>query len=920
MKIFVFFLLLFYQMVPAYPGNLKGKVADYSAYHLEKKENLEKILASNNFSVKKRGNSGGIIGWFEYDIVVDKPGWYELLLDYDPVASHTGWTLHLAEYRVDGRPLNDYPSTVVFGRKKAGNIWMGKGLHKFRFENKNWYTELPITGYEFKPVETNLAKNIRIDLDPADDYYGGSYYGVDESFPVNVYTAGEASGIFTLEVVRKKDRTVARTFRLPVSPSENEQKQVIQVSAGEEGSFFCRYKVDGKEISKDEALRSIEFSTIDTKPVVIPESYAYASRTLVYTINCARQTPDYRDTPSRVVKTGAGKYRETGNGQWNYYAYKLPVVQPEAVYIAEVDIPDDQQRGIQIQFRERDPIHYIIGPGVETGDPFPNSGKFITQRYLYWPRFGGEQPRIAVVNVGNNEHHAPAAAAAIRLYRITGQLPALKKRDDGREFAKWFEEPLRWLDPFGARDKSREETIRSAENLAKTMRYMGATTMFLTADVYGMGMFPSEYRYSSKYTGDPFRMMLLVAQKYGLKVIADVSPKQGMLTTKYYNETGSERYKLFLYDKNGNHYDYATSHYTAMFNPSHPEVQQEIKGRTAEIAARYKDLPAFSGVSVRVMNWEQHTMTSFNSLDWGYDPYTGKLFSAYLGIPDPGTPQARYALFTGRYKEQWINWRIDVVHKLLEDIRDTCRTINPGFTVYSTVHSSNLAGLQQAKEAGIDNFKLDGFRYINGLYSTGRTPGWQKRRQNLTDPAILKQFDASRAHLFGFQYFEAGQKNIPNSMLGLKGDDSTWISAHLNPPGVYSMESYALALASTDASFLGNGGNTYFIDPEPVREFFADYTVLPKEEFSTIFADSQVIVRTLKGKEYLFYLVNITDQPQRVVLQFSDTRKISRMSNGEVFMPDAANQIGFDLKPFHLYSFRANDNRITSVSDNAHKF
>lgn len=907
-------------MVPVYPGNLKGKVSDYRAYHLEKEENLINILANHNFSGKRSGSSGGVIGWFEYDVVADEPGWYELLIDYDPLVSNTGWTLHLAEYTVDGRPLNDYPYMVAPGRKKAGNIWLDKGPHKFRFENRNWYTRLPVTGYEFKPVGINLSKNIRIGLDPADDYYGGSYYGVDESFPVNVYTGGNAGGVFTLEVVRKKDRTVARTFRLIISPSKNEQKRVIRLSAGEEGSFFCRYKADGKEIGKEEALRNIEFSTIDTKPVRIGESNEEAPRTLVYAIDCATTTPDYMNAQSQVIAAGGVEYRETGVGQWDYYAYNLPAIGQDAAYIVEVDVPDDQQRGIQIQFRERDPVNYIIGPGIETGEPFPNSGKLITQRYLYWPRFTGEQPRVAVVNVGNNEHTVPAAVAAIRLYRIEGQLPALKKRNDGREFVKWFEEPMCWLDPFGARNKSREEMIRSAENLAKTMRYMGATAMFLTADIYGIGMYPSKYRYSSKYTGDPLRMMLLVAQKYGLQVIADMSPKVGVITTRYYNSTGPERYRLFLWDKNGKHYDYVTNHYTAMFNPAHPEVQQEIMGRTAEIAARYKNLPALTGVSVRLMNWEQHTMTSFSSLDWGYDPCCGKLFSSYLGISDPGTPQARYTVFTGKYRQQWINWRTDVVHRLLESIRDSCRTVNPGFAVYSTVHSSNWAGHRQAEEAGIDDFELDGFRYINGLYSLGRTSGWQKRRQNLTNPATLNQFDASRAHLFGFQYFEAGRKNIPGSDLGLKGDDSKWISAHLNPPGIYNLECYALALASTDASFLGNGGNTYFIDPESVREFIADYTVLPKDKFSTLFSDNAVVVRSLKKEAYLFYLVNRTNQVQRVVLQFSDTQKIVRMSTGESFIPDADRKITITLNPFHLYSFRTPDNRITSVSVNAHNF
>lgn len=914
MKIFLLSALLVINgVVKVYPARLSGKIMDFCDYHLEKEENLDKIKSCGNFLGRKGEGSGGMIGWFEYDVIVDISGWYEVLIDYDPMVSNKGWTLQLTEYTVDGRRLNDYPYEVAFGRKKAGNIWMDKGPHKFRFENRNWFTQSPVTGYEFRPVGDKLAQNIRVGLDPADDHYGGSYYGVGESFPVHIYTGGNTQGVFTLEVVRESNRTIAQMHRLLIVPSAGEEKHTVRVSVKEEGNFFCRYKVDGREVSKSEALRYIQFSTIDTSPAEVGESVGEVSKTLLYTIDCATMEPHYQSTGSKVLTGKMGTYRETGERDWDYFAYRLPPLQTGGAYLVEVDLPDDKQRGIQIQFRERDPVKYIIGPGVETGEPFRNSGKFVTQRYVFWPRINGEQARIAIVNLGHSDHSAPAAVKAIRLYKADDPLPALKRLSGGREFISWFEEPLRWLDPYGARDNSRGEMIRSATNLARTMRYNGATTLFLAVDVYGEGMYPSKYRYSSRYTGDPLKMMLLVAQKYGLKVVADISPKQGTLTTKYYNEKAPERYQLFLHDKAGKHYNYATDHYTAMFNPVHPEVQREIKRKTAEIAGRYKDLPALAGVSIRVMGWEPHTMTSFLSLDWGYGPYTGKIFSAYLGIPDPGTPHERYALFTGKFKKQWVDWRISVVHKLLKEIRDTCRSVKPDFHLYSVIHSTKWAGRRLAHEAGLDNFDLEGFSYVNALYSLGRRSDWQTRRKSLTEPEKLGQFDASRAHLFGYQYFEDGKKSIPNSALGLKGSDSKWISAHPGPVSIYHLESYARAMAVTDAALLGTGGNTYFIDPAISREFLADYIVLPKSRFSTLSSGSSVVVRELKGEEYLFYLLNTSDQEQQAILEFSGSTPVTRLSTGAGMTPDSNKRISFHLQPFHLYSFSAKGNRITSV-------
>lgn len=901
-----------------YPSGLKGKAAGFSAYHLEKEENLQKVLGFPNLSLRTSNSSAGFLGWFEYDVQVDVPGWYELLIDFNPLVANKGWTMHLTEYKVDGRRLNDYPGPVEAGRRKAGNIWMDKGLHKFRLENTNWYTQCPFTGYEFRPVGEDLPKNIRIGLDARDDFYGGSYYAVGESFPVHVYTGGGAQGTFVLEVVGRKDHRVLSSYRIDVRPSATEQKHTLRVSANEEGSFYCRYKVNGREIAKEEALRKIEFSTINTSPARMVESVQEVSRRLVYRIDCSTVPPDYEGNPSRLVNGPAGRYRETGPADWDYYAYVIPPVEAHAVYIVEADIPDDAQRGIQLQFRERDPVNYIIGPGVETGTPYPNSGKIITQSFLFWPRFPGERPRIAVVTPGNHEHSSPAAVSEIRVYRADGPLPALPGHDGGREFAKWFEEPLRWPDPYGAKDKSREEMIRSAENLARTMRYSGATTLFLAADVYGMGMYPSSYRYSSRYTGDPLRLMLLVARKYGLKVIADISPKQGTLTTRYYNSSGPARYQLFLQDKNGKHFDYKTNHYTAVFNPAHPEVRLEIKRKTAELAERYKEFPEFSGVSVRIMNWEQHTMTSFGSLDWGYGPYTGKLFSAYLGITDPGTPQSRYTAFTGKYRTKWIDWRVDVVHSLLKEVRDTCRRINPGFTLYSTVHSAKWEDKQHAKEAGIDNFRMEGFRYVNGLYSPGRSRGWPQRRQNLTGPEKLRLFESSRAHLAWYQYFEAGKKNIPNSVLGLRGDDSKWISAHLSPAGVYATESYALSLAATDAVFLGNGGNTYFIDPPEVRRFLSNYIALPADQFATFYSGSGVIVRELRARENYFYLLNTSGRLQQLKIRFTGSGEIIRLWDGKKQAVEEGQDVEFELDPFQLYAFKANQNAIGGVTVNAH--
>ena len=52
----------------------------------------------------------------------------------------------------------------------------------------------------------------------------------------------------------------------------------------------------------------------------------------------------------------------------------------------------------------------------------------------------------------------------------------------------------------------------------------------------------------------------------------------------------------------------------------------------SEIANRYKDSPAFKGISIRLMAWCFSGWQTVASIDWGYEDYTVDLFQKETGV------------------------------------------------------------------------------------------------------------------------------------------------------------------------------------------------------------------------------------------------------------------------------------------------
>ena len=947
---------------------LSGSVLDYENYFLIDKHGLNIIGAIEN-----AGNLKGKVvdtdpwyennGWFEYKITAPADGWYELILTYNPAISQTTpWTsgtngaLWEHEYILDGETyLNPFPKSVAANKKKVSNVWLTAGTHTFRIQQMRWMGLDAIEGYEFIPVADGvLEKNLRVTLGPDVPYgaHGGAHYlREDETFPLQVYSAGSSTGTLAVEVwaVDNAVESYVKSYPLTISASAAEVEQSLQISHDLPGLYKLKYKVNGSYVNATEGLLDVEFIVMDSTPVQpVGDLDDEVEKHLIHTIPVT-QSPDYVSgahdsefgAQQRVVTADFGTYRETGDNGYlsnrinpNYIAYTLPAMESDKQYLIELDYPDNELRTFAIAIKEDDGSS--LAGGVDTGGEYPVSNAIDTFAFHYYPVHDKDDadynaPRLIIENA---QAGLRAAVSEIRVYEVTG-LPALPVGEDGRDFGFWYEEANNYAHMFGAKSNTREEYEKVVERWAKALKYLGANVMMPTVAVYSQAIYPSsqiDKIHSSRHIPDYFKMMANVAEKYDLKIIADFHRTSSELSIMFKGQTDPRR--NWAVDKNGNYLNANNNDETyPLLNPIYPTNKEWLERWVAEFANRYKNMPAFAGISIRTMGWLNHGLNNFQSLNYGYDDYTGQQFSDYLGIADPGTPQARFATFTSApYKQQWIDWRVAQIHGIYENLVDVARSVKPDLTLYSLVDENMVNWKKSALvEAGLKDIDLEGFKYIYGVYQYGRKSlkgsleaaqaEWSLDRAYLTDSDFLNSFESSRAVAPWAHYLEDAGDTAKPADIGLRPGifNNGWVTAHQAAAGRNVLEKYAIPLAKLDANLLLNGGNHYFFDQPLIREFMAEYRQLPQNKFELVNTfDDQVVVRAYSDTntgDYYFYAVNTDTQPRSVQLTFGEEQTVTRLTTGDEIQTDENNTLTFELEAFQLMAFRSEGAEITGTAN-----
>jgi hypothetical protein len=620
-------------------------------------------------------------------------------------------------------------------------------------------------------------------------------------------------------------------------------------------------------------------------------------------IDCATRTPDYASPDGTRVRSLADtRYRESGDTGWIHYqrlaaaerarhpepdwfAYVLRGVLPQQRYRVEVEYPDDAARTFAVAWRESAPLQYPVASAVETGREYRLSAAPQTLVFHVWARATG--PRLTFLPAHDGDR---AACLRIRVYlddsftAVPSDLSAGK-----RQFLNWYEEGEHFTSLFGpATDDARGFNV-AVERWLRHASDSGVSTLMPTVSIYNFAMYPSRFNQSfSEPQRDTLRVLLLQAERFGMHLIPELHPRADELA---YARNDQRYLGNLAVSREGTNNFMGPSGRNAPphFNALDPGNQQWYVGMVQELVARYRDSPAFQGVSLRYMTWANAALDNLVDLDWGYDDATIGLYRTEAGSKVPVGTQADPARFQRRHdwllaneRAAWIQWRCAKLTQLLTRIRDTVRAARPDLQVYLHLFGPSAPTAEgfrsRLQEAGLDLealARIEGLVIVNSTFTYGRLEQdgifFNATRDPLLDPTAMgASSEGPGSHWFvpTSLYLEAiGDIVVPPQKLGFPAaTKAVWMSAASNPPGRQALERFALLLAGTDSLALGDGGNNYTLGPPVVAEFAREFRKLPAVPFEQVpGAVDPVMIRShASAAEFMFYAVNRENYPVHV--------------------------------------------------------
>jgi hypothetical protein len=912
---------------------------DRSQFHYPDDE--ARVRAAHNLS----GGGCCTAGWVEYDFDIRSPGWHGLIVHGNPSGVEflvdpdgTGQTAPEARF-LSGSGQNRETDRI-------GNVWLTKGVHRVRVQRHYWSGFPSITAIELKRSDDSLAESIAIAAPEGEHIYRKGQCPALEIVGGGLPQA-ERLGISEGDPYTFKNH---RWHNLQIPASATPTRQRFALPCYEDG-YRILWFADSRGSIPNERLRGFFYQVVDTEAAARLPSIRPPGKILE--IDCAKQAPDYSSGgATRVVNAAFGSYRESGEtgltryqrapqaarkvlSEPSWFAYTLDGLAAQQRYRIEIDYPDDALRTFAIAMREAKPLQYPVAIGVDTGGEYSLSSTTQTQSMVVWPR-AGVPPRLTFVTAHDGLR---AACTSIRVYRAEAPEPLAAYAGSSRQFMLWYEEGANYASLFGPDDDGPRGQQAAAERWAEAVTAIGGSTLMPTVSVYSTVLYPSRHNVAfSQPNLDQLRRLLLVAEKYRLKVVPELHPRADELTfgsaidaAPPANLAVSREGKTNFVSADGKRRTFPP-HYNALA----PDNQEWYVAMVGELADRYKDSPALEGISLRHMAWANPALNNLVNLDWGYDDVTVTRFKKETGsaVPlgrsdDPNRFAARHAWLTGPGRQAWIDWRCRNIADLIRRIRDRVRSARPDLKLYLDVfgeqgtYTSSFSSeggatlVSRLRESGLDPAMLnaiDGVVLLNASYSYGRREAdgaLRGFRDMLLDPASLnalrKPGDGGR-FLSGSQYLEATEVIVPPGLLGFPADTKqTWMSAVTNAAGRHALERYAVELAATDALTLGDGGNGYVFGPPIVREFMANFRRLPARPFSD-HADAvdPVTVRSLADSgAYYFYAVNRERYPVSAELRLSKSAAVTRLADGQPVTTDDG-RLPLELRPYELIAFKAN--------------
>ena len=466
--------------------------------------------------------------------------------------------------------------------------------------------------------------------------------------------------------------------------------------------------------------------------------------------------------PVARKQLGGVSYLEAGPKAGDRFALRFNIDTNSPLWVFEIDYPDDAVRTADLIVQKSGSAggDYTMQVGYATGDEYPNTGRMLTHRVLYW----ASAPDVTLVAM-TARAQAPAAVAAVRVYRVKdGALPAAEineprplpppsgirrmvydmKAFDHQNIAKiqdrmakesagidwnrtvalYFEDPAIGYD-FGVsrtsgHDPDELETL--IDRTAALMKFTGEN-LFAYPGAWYHGLIGERYN-PRRHAPDFLSAWYAKFDVEGLGLMPTVNPNtmpvpEGLVTRQSMGDGTLHDSVVAIHDTGrpnwGGWHDTPPN-----FNFHHPKVRRYISGMIDALADQGVAHPSFKGVCLHVT---RHCLLTFGDEESGYNDYTVKAFAKERGLKlpeglkkDPLRGKAYAAWLRENAWEDWLQWRCDRVtefyakeaKKLAERRADLKLWIN--YMIPANVKHSDFAAddfmARAWKGAGLDPVRL----------------------------------------------------------------------------------------------------------------------------------------------------------------------------------------------------------------------
>jgi hypothetical protein len=922
----------------------------------------QEYLANESIQLINKNGYVRDTGAVEYQIYVTgaDAGWYELWVE---AASSWPTDIYLDGTLLAHTALQNNAGLRNGNLQKIFNLNLKADLHTLRFE-RIYFPGLPyIHNIVLKPstnisgwVQTKPLKNALV-------------FRRNEKFPLSIVAQKSLSRTSLALTIRDAVTSkIVRNISQVVESGTGLDNSTINVPTDKEGVFDLEFK---NSISGF-VDRTLQYTVIDTK-MPVNNTVTEISKQLIKTINPTATSPNFFSTKT----TSSGSNLESGpNGVYenvtnpDYFAYTLPLPDNSSFYLVEVDYPDDKNRAFTISVVDEAVNPYPLDSGVITGGRLPLTNKVQTSQLYFYARTNN--PRLLFLNWHSNQK---IAVSQIRIYKVLSKLPPLLTQIPERHFGTFFEEPLRFTTYFGAGPISTEwnEIKKTADRWAEWSRFIGSNVWVQSIANYGSMMWPSLQLpgYSPSEEGqsgligptsikdpmqkDIIRLLLLTAEKNNISFIGELNtPMLGFIKQTLdrrfggngdFSRNSTETPWLTVSDRGTIGSD---SGFDPYLNPVHPEVQKWVIDLVSELATRYKDSPAFSGLAIRLMAWSFSSWQAFPSIHWGYEDFTVGLFEKETGIKVPvssggaGRFKQRYDWLIQNHYSEWVTWRCNKIHDFHQKLANILQNARPGLNLYITAYGpdysiadwgQNGGPSQRAikldtmgwsniiKESGIDpvlyknsiNIVLsNSFTFQPGVRATGSTAiqreaaDWKEANDPGAIQATTKSsgsgFESSVQYINTYMEYNFPIKNIGYSKLLGSNLNTIRICGVLEPSGKLILSRYLNAMAAGNITFMTDGGLGYILgQPDQIRPFLKEYYSLPKIGMQKLAGTGSPVALWYGNKAGViyYYLVNRTDKTINIKINSSiNTTSVSLSSNL------AVDNTNLSLPPYSLMALK----------------